>query len=108
MCANVLHDARLSRLVSSAVGSKTSDEFVLADSPSLEMGLLMFDPGMSSDIAHQQRTSPLNRTLSNMVAPLAFGHDYASLFQFEFHTCPSNATDDISAKYHFDELISHF
>ncbi|CAF1461839.1 unnamed protein product [Adineta steineri] len=64
---------------------KTSEETIMAHSPSLSMGLLMFDNGSNSnDFFHQQHPSPFTRSLSNAVAPFIFDNESSQLFQYEY------------------------
>jgi hypothetical protein len=73
-------------LVSSSV-SKTSEDTIVAASPSLAMGLLMFENINSNDFIHQQQYSPFHRSLSNVVAPVDInGESWQHLFdEFEFN-----------------------
>ena len=76
----------------------------MADSPSLDMGLLML-----ANEFHPQQFSPINRSLSNLVAPFVFDDaDYAQIFCHGFEQYPTNKTfDDQSMKYSWtDELAS--
>lgn len=76
----------------------------MADSPSLDMGLLM----LASEL-HPQQFSPINRSLSNLVAPFVFDDaDYTQIFSHGFEQYPSNETfADQPMKYSWtDELAS--
>lgn len=70
-------------LVSPSV-SKTSEDTLLAYSPSLSGGLLMFDNVSQHSDAHQQY-SPLARSLSDFVAPVNIDEQsWADVFDFAF------------------------
>jgi hypothetical protein len=76
----------------------------MADSPSIAMGLLMLDSE-----CHPQQSSPINRSLSNLVAPFVFNDvDYARIFCPDFEQYSINKVfDDQSMKYAWtDELAS--
>jgi len=48
----------------------------MANSPSLAMGLLMFDNVNNNEFFYQQQPSPFIRSLSNVVAPFVFDDEY--------------------------------
>jgi PAS domain-containing protein len=65
------------------VSPKTSEDSIMANSPSLAMGLLMFDNVYTNEFSHQQQPSPVSRSLSNVVAPFIFDDESAQLFAYE-------------------------
>jgi len=69
---------------------KTSEDTIMAYSPSLARGLLMFDNVNNNEFFRQQQPSPFVRSLSNVVAPFIFDDESAQLFQYEFNQCSSN------------------
>jgi hypothetical protein len=73
-------------LVSSSI-STTSEDTIVANSPSLAMGLLMFENINSNDFIYKQQYSPFHRSLSNVVAPIDInGASWRQLFDdFEFN-----------------------
>lgn len=73
---------------------KTSEDHLMADSPSISMGLLMFDNANSNEsVHHQQQPSPVAGSLSNVVAPFIFDDETAQLFQYQYDQCVGNAVD---------------
>lgn len=72
------------------VSPKTSEDTIVANSPSLAMGLLMFDNVNSTEFFHQQQPSPISRSLSNVVAPFIFDDETAKLFEYEYDQCSTN------------------
>jgi hypothetical protein len=62
---------------------KTSEDTIMANSPSLAMGLLMFDNVNCNEFFHQPQQSPFIRSLSNVVAPFTFDDESARLFEYE-------------------------
>ncbi|CAF0882523.1 unnamed protein product [Adineta steineri] len=79
--------------------SKTSEDAIMANSPSVtDMGFLIFDNFLDSDFTHQQQCSPINRTLSNDVAPVSIlDESWQQLFGIDYnqHTSSSlSATAD--------------
>ena len=55
--------------------AKTSEDAILAHSPSLAMGLLMSDNGSYTELNQQLQLSPLNRSLSQVVAPFIYSDE---------------------------------
>jgi hypothetical protein len=89
--------------VSSSI-SETSENTIVANSPSLAMAILMFENINSNDFIHQQQYSPFHRSLSNVVAPVNFNDEsWQQLFDFEcsqyetttgFQYCPTKSIGD--------------
>ena len=80
----------------------------MADSPSLAMGLLMLDAEHKAE-CHPQQYSPINRSLSNLVAPFVFDDGYdAQAFSHDFEQFFAHKTfDEQSTKYAWtDEFAS--
>jgi hypothetical protein len=80
-------------LVRSSI-SKTSEDSVMANSPSLIPGLLVFDDTTSNDFIQQY--SPFSRSLSNFVAPVSFDDEFwEQLFGYDNsqYSSPTTATD---------------
>jgi PAS domain-containing protein len=73
-------------LVSPAM-PKASEDSIVAHSPSLSMGLLMFDNINNQDIFHQSQLSPFNRSLSNVVAPFIFDDEPSQFLEYEYDQC---------------------
>jgi len=70
---------------------KTSEDTILAHSPSLSMGLLMFDNVNNHEFFHQQQPSPpFNRSLSNVVAPFIFEDESSQFFGYEHDQYSAN------------------
>jgi len=63
----------------------------MANSPSLAMGLLMFDNINYNEFFHQQQTSSFIRSLSNVVAPFIFDDQSSQLFEYGYDQCATNA-----------------
>jgi PAS domain-containing protein len=75
---------------SSSSTSKTSEDTIMANSPSLAMGLLMFDNTFTNEVTHQQQHSPFNRSLSNVVAPINVDdQSWQQLFDFDYDQYPT-------------------
>ena len=62
----------------------------MANSPSLAMGLLMFDNANSNEFLHQQQSPTFLRSLSNVVAPFIFDEESSHLFKYEYDQCSSH------------------
>jgi hypothetical protein len=69
---------------------KTSEDTIMANSPSLAMGLLMFDNINYNEFFHQQQTSSFIRSLSNVVAPFIFDDQSSQLFEYGYDQCATN------------------
>jgi PAS domain-containing protein len=77
----------------SASISKTSEDTIVANSPSLAMGLLMSDNTTTIDFINFQQCSPFHRSLSNVVAPVNIDDEsWQQLLNFDFNQY-SNTTD---------------
>jgi PAS domain-containing protein len=94
---------------------KASEDSIMAESPSLDMGLLMPDNFNTGELCHQQELSPVTRSLSNDVAPFVFDFDSSKLFEYEYGQCPNNLTmeyeqktivDDRYIKYQLEQEIA--
>ena len=97
---------------------KPSEDTLMADSPSLSMGLLMFDNVNSYECSpqqQQQQPSPISRSLSNVVAPFIFDDETSELFQYQYgqgstnapvHYWPSKVIDDTFIKYQFEQELA--
>ncbi len=94
---------------------KTSEDSIMANSPSLAMGLLMFDNVNSNEFFHQQQPSPISRSLSNVVAPFTFDDESARLFDYEFEQCstntntqywPTKTIDETYIKYQLEQELA--
>jgi PAS domain-containing protein len=97
------------------VSPKTSEDSIMANSPSLAMGLLMFDNVNSNEFFHQQQPSPISRSLSNVVAPFTFDDESARLFDYEFEQCstntntqywPTKTIDETYIKYQLEQELA--
>jgi PAS domain-containing protein len=87
---------------------KTSEDTILANSPSLSMGLLMFDNGNTNEFFHQQQSPPFNRSFSN-VAPFTFDDESARLFEYEnpnMQHWPIKTDDDTYIKCQLDQELA--
>jgi hypothetical protein len=62
----------------------------MANSPSLAMGLLMFDNVNNNEFFHRQQPSPFSRSLSNVVAPFIFDDESAPVFKYEYDQCSTS------------------
>jgi hypothetical protein len=79
----------------------------MANSPSLAMGLLMFDNVNNNEYFHQQQqSSPFNRSLSNVVAPFIFDNESSQLFEYEFDQYSTKTIDDKLFKYQLEEELA--
>jgi hypothetical protein len=83
----------------------------MAHSPTLAMGLLMFDNVNTNEFFHQQQLSPFSRSLSNVVAPFIFDDESAKLFDYEFDQntqyWPTKTTiDDTYIKYQLEQELA--
>ena len=87
----------------------------MANSPSLAMGLLMFDNVNSNEFFQQQQPSPISRSLSNVVAPFIFDDESAKLFDYEFEQCSTNTStqywptktiDETYIKYQLEQELA--
>ncbi|UJR09105.1 hypothetical protein I4U23_013352 [Adineta vaga] len=95
---------------------KSSEDSIVADSPSLSMGLLMFDSNNSNEsFQQQQQSSPITRSLSNVVAPFIFDDETAQLFQYQYNQYSTNSNmyywssktiDDTYMKYQFEQELA--
>jgi len=97
------------------VSPKTSEDTITANSPSLAMGLLMFDNINTNEFFHQQEPSPFTRSLSNVVAPFISDNESEQLFQYEYDQCSTNlnmqywpieAINDTYIKYQFEQELA--
>jgi hypothetical protein len=97
------------------VSPKTSEDTIMANSPSLAMGLLMFDNVNNNEFIHQQQPSPFSRSLSNVVAPFIFDDESAKLFDYEYDQCSTNTNtqywptktfDDTYIKYQLEQELA--
>jgi hypothetical protein len=93
-------------LVPSSI-SKASEDTIVANSPSLAMGLLISTN--TYDFTHVQQYSPFHRSLSNVVAPVNV-HDesWRQLFDLDYNQysittdrpyCPTKLFDDAFIEY---------
>ncbi len=87
----------------------------MANSPSLSMGLLMFENVNNNEFFHQQQPSPFTRSLSNVVAPFIFDDESAQLFEYEYDQCstktnmqywPTKPINDTYIKYQLDQELA--
>ena len=62
--------------LASFASSPTSEDPIVATSPSLSGGLLIFDPVRSNSSVYQQQSSPFSRSLSNVVAPVSVKDEF--------------------------------
>ncbi|CAF0918279.1 unnamed protein product [Adineta ricciae] len=98
---------------------KPSEDSLMADSPSLSMGLLMFDNVNNNECSpqqqQQQQPSPISRSLSNVVAPFIFDDETSELFQYQYgqgstnapiQYWPSKVIDDTFIKYQFEQELA--
>ena len=89
-------DFSSSCLVSSSI-SKTSQDTIMANSPSLDMGLLMSDYPYSDDFTCYQPYSSVHRSLSNAVAPVdVTDESWLDSFNFDFDCNQYLLTTDLS------------
>jgi PAS domain-containing protein len=97
------------------VSPKTSEETIMAHSPSLAMGLLMFDNVNSNEFVHQQQSSPFIRSLSNVVAPFIFDDESTKLFEYEYDQrstninmqyWPTKPINDTYIKYQLEQELA--
>lgn len=91
------------------VSPKASEDSIMANSPSLAMGLLMFDNVNSNDYICQQQTSPtFVRSLSNVVAPFIFDNQSPQFFDFEYEQSMNKISDmdDTFAKYQLEQELA--
>jgi len=98
------------------VSPKTSEDTIMANSPSLAMGLLMFDNVNNNEFFHQQQLSPpFARSLSNVVAPFIFDDEPAQLFEYKYDQCSKNTNtqywppktiEDIYMKYQLEQELA--
>ena len=88
---------------------KTSEDTIMANSPSLAMGLLMFDNVNNNEFFYQQQPSPpFNRSLSN-VAPFIFDDESAQIFNYEnpnMQYWPIKTMDDTFIKCQLDQELA--
>jgi PAS domain-containing protein len=86
--------------------SKTSEDTIVANSPSLDMGLLMSDATNSSGYTHQQQHSPSHRSLSNVVAPVNV-HDqsWRELFDPEYDQYSATTDFQYWSTKSFDDVF---
>ncbi|CAF0859783.1 unnamed protein product [Rotaria sordida] len=72
--------------------SETSKDAIMADSPSLAMGLLMFNNDRTNDLSHQHQYSSVSRQLSNVVAPVNINDEFwEQLFNVNHNQYPTSA-----------------
>jgi len=97
------------------VSPKTSEDTIMANSPSLAMGLLMFENVNNNEFFHQQQPSPFIRSLSNVVAPFIFDDESAQLFEYEYDQCsantnmqywPTKSINDTYIKYQLEQELA--
>jgi PAS domain-containing protein len=97
------------------VSPKASEDTIMANSPSLAMGLLMFDNVNNNEFFHQQQPSPFSRSLSNVVAPFIFDDESAKLFDYEYEQCskntnaqywPTKVIDDTYIKFELEQELA--
>jgi PAS domain-containing protein len=97
------------------VSPKTSEDTIMANSPSLAMGLLMFDNSNNNEFFHQQQLSPCTRSLSNVVAPFIFDDESSTIIKYEYEQCPININmqysptkiiDDTYMKYQLEQELA--
>jgi len=97
------------------VSPKTSEDTILADSPSLAMGLLMFDNVNNNEFFHQQHPPSFIRSLSNAVAPVIFDDESTQLFKYEYDQCstktnmqywPTKTINDTYFKYQLEQELA--
>jgi len=84
------------------VSPKASEDTIMANSPSLAMGLLMFD-----NVDHntcQQRSPSFTRSLSNVVAPFIFNDESAQFFDIDY--CPNTTFDDTFMKLQLEQELA--
>lgn len=98
---------------SSTVSPKTSEDALLATSPSLAMGLLMFDNFHAHDYVHQQNSPTFARSLSNVVAPFIFDEQSSELLDFDpcghrldLDGYPIKSFNDTYMKYQLEQEIA--
>jgi PAS domain-containing protein len=92
----------------SASASKTSDESIMANSPSLDRGLLIFDNTNSNDATYHQQHSPVHRSLSNVVAPVNV-HDESWRRLFDLEYTQYSATTDLECwSKSFDDVFTEY
>lgn len=97
---------------------KMSEDTILAHSPSLSMGLLISDNGMSNESypQQQQQLSPFTRSLSQVVAPFIFDDETAKIYEnHHYEQCSKNfcadywqekVIEDSYMKYHFEQELA--
>jgi len=93
-------------LVSSSI-SKTSEDKIMANSPSLAMGLLMFENINNVGFNYQQEYSPIDRSLSNVVAPISISSE--SILQlpddfFIYNQCSTKYIDELFPESRAEQL----
>ena len=74
------------------VSPKTSEDAIMANSPSLAMGLLMFDHVNNNEYIHHQQSSPVSRSLSNVVAPFIFDDQSAQFYEYDQYSANTNSS----------------
>jgi PAS domain-containing protein len=88
------------------VSPKTSEDTIMANSPSLAMGLLMFDQVNNNEFSYQQQPSSFIRSLSNVVSPFIFDDQSDQLFQYEFDQWSTKPISDTYMKYHLEDDLA--
>jgi predicted patatin/cPLA2 family phospholipase len=78
----------------------------MANSPSLAMGLLMFDQVNNNEFSYQQQPSSFIRSLSNVVSPFIFDDQSDQLFQYEFDQWSTKPISDTYMKYHLEDDLA--
>ncbi len=87
----------------------------MVNSPSLAMGLLMFENVNSNEFVHQQQSSPFIRSLSNVVAPFIFDDESTKLFEYEYDQrstninmqyWPTKPINDTYIKYQLEQELA--
>jgi hypothetical protein len=78
----------------------------MANSPSLAMGLLMFDQVNNNEFSYQQQPSFFIRSLSNVVSPFIFDDQSDQLFQYEFDQWSTKPISDTYMKYHLEDDLA--
>ncbi|CAF2485566.1 unnamed protein product [Rotaria sp. Silwood2] len=87
----ISNEAQQVNFVPSSI-SEASKDSIMAHSPSLAMGLLIFDNGKSNDFTQQQQCSTFSRQLSNVVAPVNFNDEFwEQLFNVDYNPDPAPA-----------------
>jgi len=98
------------------VSPKTSEDSIMANSPSLAMGLLMFEHVNNHEHFYQQQSSPFSRSLSNVVAPFIFDDQSNQFVDYEYDQCSENTNssywssksiNETFIKYELDQELAN-